>query len=71
MPTLNRLSGNEELKFTSNLQDGSLSTNVINKKGSLLPSTGSVGTKMLYLIGALFAISSAVLLVTKKRVDLK
>ncbi|MDW8744741.1 hypothetical protein [Streptococcus suis] len=26
---------------------------------------------MLYLIGALFAISSAVLLVTKKRVDLK
>ncbi|MCK3922458.1 isopeptide-forming domain-containing fimbrial protein [Streptococcus suis] len=71
MPTLNKLSGNEELKFTSNLQDGSLSTNVINKKGSLLPSTGSVGTKMLYLIGALFAISSAVLLVTKKRVDLK
>ncbi|WP_392375471.1 LPXTG cell wall anchor domain-containing protein [Streptococcus suis] len=43
----------------------------MNKKGSLLPSTGSVGTKMLYLIGALFAISSAVLLVTKKRVDLK
>ncbi|MCE6985700.1 isopeptide-forming domain-containing fimbrial protein [Streptococcus suis] len=71
MPTLNKLSGNEELKFTSNLQDGSLSTNVINKKGSLLPSTGSVETKMLYLIGALFAISLAVLLVTKKRVDLK
>lgn len=51
MPTLNKLSGNEELKFTSNLQDGSLSTNVINKKAHYCRQQVALGQRCFTLLG--------------------
>lgn len=73
-PALNSLSGDVtpgSLTFTSNIteDDASLTTDVVNKKGSVLPSTGSVGTTLLYLVGATLAIAAGVLLITKKRMD--
>ncbi|HFI2440003.1 TPA: isopeptide-forming domain-containing fimbrial protein [Streptococcus suis] len=56
-----------QLETTS--KDGKLSANVVNKKGSILPSTGSVGTTLFYTFGSLFAIVAMVLLITKKRID--
>lgn len=53
----------------SALEDFStLSTNIVNKKGSLLPSTGSIGTRIFSIIGGIFTIVAVILLVTKRRV---
>ena len=37
-----------------------------NKTGTVLPSTGGVGTTMMYIMGAMLLIGSGVLLITKK-----
>ena len=37
-----------------------------NKTGTVLPSTGGVGTTMMYIVGAMLLIGSGVLLITKK-----
>jgi len=42
-----------------------------NAKGSTLPSTGGIGTKLFYIIGGLLVSGSLVLLVTKKRMGAK
>ena len=39
-----------------------------NKTGTLLPSTGGVGTTMMYIVGAVLLIGSGVILITKKNV---
>lgn len=41
---------------------------VENKTGTVLPSTGGVGTTMIYLVGAVLVLGSGVVLVTKRRV---
>ena len=47
--------------------DGSLTTNIVNKKGSVLPSTGGVGTHMFYVFGGCLVAAAVVLLALKKR----
>lgn len=69
-PALTSLSGNAttgEITFTSNTTEGSLSTNVVNKAGSTLPSTGGIGTTIFYVVGGILVIGAGVVLVTKKR----
>ena len=41
---------------------------VENKTGTVLPSTGGVGTTMMYIVGAVLLIGSGVVLITKKNV---
>ena len=41
--------------------------NVENKTGKLLPSTGGMGTTMIYMAGAILVIASGIVLVSKKR----
>lgn len=71
-PALTSLSGTAasgELTFTADKTAGSLTTEVTNKKGSILPSTGSVGTTMLYIAGAILVLGAGILLITKKRME--
>lgn len=42
---------------------------VLNQTGSELPSTGGVGTTILYIVGGVLVIAAVVLLVTKKRMS--
>ena len=42
---------------------------VENQAGTLLPSTGGMGTTIFYVLGSILAIGAAVLLVTKKRMN--
>lgn len=73
-PALKSLSGDVttgELTFNSNTTDGSLTTKVVNKKGSVLPSTGGMGTTILYVVGTILVLAAGILLVTKKRMDAK
>lgn len=46
-------------------------TTVVNVAGSLLPSTGGIGTTMFYVIGAILVLGAGVLLVTRKRMSEK
>ncbi len=47
--------------------DGSGGIRVINNTGSLLPSTGGIGTTIFYIVGGALVLFAVVLLVTKKR----
>lgn len=47
--------------------DGIASTNIKNKKGSTLPSTGGIGTTIFYVLGAALVIIAAVVLVARRK----
>ncbi len=75
-PTLDQLSWTSlgtllPVEHTMNLARGSFTFDVINKKGSILPSTGGVGTTILYVIGAVLVLVSSALLITRKRMTVE
>lgn len=73
-PKLTSLSGVDstgKITFTSNTSEGSLTAPVPNTKGSILPSTGGMGTRIMYVLGAVLILIAGVLIVTKKRVEAK
>ena len=43
------------------------SIDVVNHAGSVLPSTGGIGTTIFYIVGGLLVVSAGVVLITKKR----
>lgn len=49
--------------------DNILQATIINQRGSLLPSTGGIGTTIFYVIGGILVVGAAILLVTKKRMS--
>lgn len=68
---LTELNGNAasgEITFTPDKIAGSLTTKVINVEGSNLPSTGGMGTVMLYVAGiAVFVLAGATLVMALRR----
>lgn len=56
----------EDGKVTSNGSEVT-TVNVENKTGTLLPSTGGMGTTIIYMAGAILVIASGIVLVSKKR----
>ena len=59
------------LKFNETAGDtnaGTVQANVVNKKGSNLPSTGGMGTVLLYVAGiAVFVLAGATLVMALRR----
>jgi LPXTG-motif cell wall-anchored protein len=53
------------------LNAGKVSVQVENNKGAVLPETGGIGTTMFYVIGAALVIGAGVVLVSKKRMEVK
>ena len=51
--------------------DAMFPTEIENVKGTTLPTTGGIGTKLFYIIGGLLVSGSLVLLITKKRMGAK
>ncbi|MBC6010470.1 isopeptide-forming domain-containing fimbrial protein [Catenibacterium faecis] len=71
-PELRTLSGNKltgEVLFTPNTTEGTLETDVINYKGSELPSTGGMGTTILYVAGAVMILAAGAFLVMQKKAE--
>ena len=60
-----------EITFTAAENKDTLTTNVVNKAGTTLPSTGGMGTTLFYVVGGGLMVAAIVLLVTKKRMENK
>ncbi|NHM16332.1 isopeptide-forming domain-containing fimbrial protein [Eggerthellaceae bacterium zg-887] len=59
--------GTNGLTFTPDVANGSLTTQVQNNSGSVLPSTGGIGTTIFYVVGACLVVIAGVALVAKRR----
>lgn len=71
-PHLLTLSGDVktgDVSFESSLENGSLTANVVNHKGSELPSTGGMGTTILYVAGAVMILAAGAFLVMQKKAE--
>ena len=55
------------IKVVTDKEDEVTEVKVLNKTGSILPSTGGMGTTLFYIFGAILVIGSGVVLITKKR----
>ena len=69
---LNTLTGDVvsgEAEFTADLNTGSVSGDVVNEKGLVLPETGGMGTTVFYICGAVLVLGAVVVLITKKRMN--
>ena len=66
----NQLTGPKEVTVAGSTTDTtklSVEAKVANSAGTLLPSTGGMGTTIFYVLGAVLVVGAGVLLVTKKR----
>lgn len=63
----NVISEGTDAAFSATVASGEVSTNVVNTTGVELPSTGGVGTTMLYVGGGALIAVAVVMLVAKKR----
>ena len=55
----------------ADMTKGDVTITVANNKGAVLPSTGGMGVKVLYVAGAILMVIAGVLLVTRKRMNSK
>lgn len=68
----NRMTEAKEVTVAGSTTDSktlSIKAEVANSTGTLLPSTGGVGTTVFYVLGAVLVLGAVVLLVTKKRMN--
>ncbi len=69
---LTDLSGNTttgEASFTAEKTNGTLTSDIINHKGSTLPSTGGMGTTLIYALGIILMLGAGIVLVTRAKVN--
>ena len=50
-------------------EDNAAKANVINKKGSVLPNTGAIGTTLFYLTGSILLLVALVYTISKRRMN--
>lgn len=62
--------GTVTLSAEQNTSQPLATATVINKTGTELPSTGGMGTTLFYVFGAILMVGAAVLLVTKRRMNM-
>ena len=78
----NLLDGPVTVTITDTSADGTISHTVTpvnalnqveieNHQGSVLPSTGGIGTTIFYIIGAILVIGAGVVLVTRRRMNVQ
>ena len=53
---------------TTTTFSGNITGKVLNQKGTVLPSTGGIGTTLFYAIGGVMVLAAVVMLIAKKRV---
>ena len=61
--------GSNDLGDKATVENGVVKITVQNERGSLLPSTGGMGTTMFYVVGGVLVAGAAVAYVVKRRMD--
>jgi LPXTG-motif cell wall-anchored protein len=49
--------------------DNTLMTEIVNRKGTELPSTGGIGTTIFYVLGSILVIGAGIVLITRRRMS--
>ena len=62
-------SGNETYKLTSTDDTPMDKITVVNEAGSQLPTTGGMGTTVLYIAGAALVLGAGITLVVRRRMN--
>lgn len=57
----------EEAAFTATMTTGTIETSVVNETGTLLPSTGGIGTTLFYAVGGLLVLAAGVVIVVRRK----
>ena len=73
-PKLTDLNGNlvdGQIIFTADKEEGTLTADVVNYKGSELPNTGGMGTTILYAAGVILILAAGAFLVMQKKAENK
>jgi LPXTG-motif cell wall-anchored protein len=66
------IAGSSLTKITEGLATTALyKETVVNKAGTVLPSTGGIGTTIFYIVGAILVIGAGVVLVTRRRMNVQ
>ena len=70
-PALTKLTGtsDDNITLTSTLSDASLSSDIVNRAGFVLPTTGGIGTVIFYALGTLLVVGGAIFLISRKRLQ--
>ncbi len=64
------VTGGKQESVTKNLSElNADALTILNNKGTLLPSTGGMGTTIFYVVGTILVFGAAVLLITRKRMN--
>ena len=61
--------GEGEGAASTTTYSGNIVGKILNQKGSVLPSTGGIGTTIFYIVGAILVIGAGVILVTRRRMN--
>lgn len=70
--TISKTTANKDNRQSASVTETNfLQTDVPNEQGSTLPSTGGMGTTILYIIGGALVVGCAIMLVAKKRTENK
>ena len=54
---------------TTTTYSGDIVGKILNQKGSVLPSTGCIGTTIFYILGAILVLGAGIVLVTRRRMS--
>ena len=68
----NKLTTRQEVTFIEEEDPASgsfVDVTVVNEAGALLPSTGGMGTTVIYIIGAVLVIGAGIVLVVRRRTN--
>lgn len=52
-------------------EGANITQSIVNNQGTVLPSTGGIGTTIFYVVGGILVLGAGVLLITKKRMSAK
>lgn len=61
--------GNETYKLTSSTDEAKDQIEIVNEAGSQLPTTGGMGTTVLYIAGAVLVLGAGITLVVRRRMN--
>ena len=61
--------GNDVATFTISIPNGTIATDIENNQGTVLPSTGGIGTTIFYIVGAVLVLGAAAVILARRKAE--